>query len=476
VKLEVRVGLLVAIAVAIAMTMILLIGQFSWFQRFYTIYADFTDVETLNADSPVRLAGLKVGRVRDIQLAGDKVRVAMLIKEGVPIRADSTVAITTGIILGETYVRINIGSPTALLLEDGAIVQGTDPVSTDRLIETVQGVAQRIDTLTTSVSEVLGESEKADLREVIAAMRRITDNLDRITGDNTDDVRETILAYKQVASDLSENLNRLSENTLELVTKLNDVVDENRADVREATDALGRVGPQLDETIGKLDGIVDRIQAGEGTVGKLVTEETIYDDARLALGDARDAFVSVEQAAKGAEELIAPAAGAARKAQELRLLWLVGLDQDVTQSFGRADAGLKLQTSDKKYYVLGANHLNADDEEDEDKDGERDKINFDAFMGYSFGLPNTYFRFGMMEGGGGIGVEHYLASDKLRLTLDGFVNEADTQARIGAEYWFNDNLAIRAGLHRVPDEPAVRLGVRVEFQDDDMKTLLSTFR
>ena len=475
-KLEVRVGLLVAVALAVAMTMVLLIGQFSWFQRFYTIYADFTDIETLNADSPVRLAGLKVGRVRDVQLSGDKVRVAMLIKEGVPIRADSPITITTGLILGETYVRISIGSPTALLLEDGAIVQGTDPVSTDRLVETVQGVAERIDTLTTSVSEVLGESEKADLREVVAAMRRITDNLDRITGDNEDDVRETILAYKQVASDLSENLNRLSENTLELVDKLNDVVDENRSDVREATDALSRVGPQLDETIGKQDGIVDKIQAGEGTIGKLVAEETIYDDARLALGDARDAFVSVEQAAKGAEEFLAPVAGAARKAEEIRLLWLVGLDRDVTQSFGRADGGIKIQTSDKKYYVLGGNHLNADDEEDEDKDDERDQISYDGYMGYSFGLPNTYFRFGMMEGGGGIGVEHYLASDKLRLTLDGFVNEGGTQAKMGAEYWFNDNLAMRVGLHRVPDEPAVRLGLRVEFQDDDLKNLLRTFR
>jgi phospholipid/cholesterol/gamma-HCH transport system substrate-binding protein len=476
VKLEIRVGLLVAAAVAIALAMVLLIGQFSWFQRFYTIYADFTDIETLNADSPVLLAGLKVGRVSDVRLSGEKVRVAMLIKEGVPIRADSPITITTGLILGETYVRINIGSPTALLLEDGAIVQGTDPVSTDRLIETVQGVAQRMDTLTTSVSEVLGESEKADLREVIAAMRRITENLDRITGDNTDDVRETILAYKQVASDLSENLNRLSENTLDLVTKLNEVVDENRADVRDATESFSQVGPKLDETLGKLDRIANRIETGEGTIGKLVTEETIYDDARLALGDARDAFVSVEQAAKGAEDFLAPAAGAARKAQELRLMWLVGLDQDVTQSFGRADAGLKLQTSDKKYYVIGANWLNADDDEDEDKDGERDKISYDGFMGYSFGLPNTYFRFGMMEGGGGVGVEHYLASDKLRLTLDGFVNEADTQAKMGAEYWFNDNLAMRVGLHRVPDEPAVRLGVRVEFQDDDLKTLLSTFR
>lgn len=475
-KLEVRVGLLVAVALAMAMAMILLIGQFTWFQRFYTIYVHFNDVETLNVDSPVRLAGLKVGRVRDIQLSGNKVRVALLIKEGVPIRADSIVTITTGIILGETYMRISIGSPTAPFLEDGAIVQGTDPVSTDRLIETVQNVANRIDSLSASVNEVLGEKEKADLRDIIAAMHRITENIDRITGENVDDVRETILAYKQVASDLSGDINKLSQSTIDLVAKLDEVVDENRDNIREATAAFSRAGPQLDETLGRLDRITERIEAGEGTIGKLVTEEMIYDDARLALEDARDAFVSVAEAAKGAEQLIGPAAGMARKAEEIRLLWLVGLDRDVSRSFGRVDGGIKIQTSPKKYYVLGAAHLNADDEEDVDRDDEKDRIRYDAYMGYSFGLPNTYFRFGMMEGGGGIGIEHYLASDKIRLTLDGFENEGGGQAKLGAEYWFNDNLALRIGLHRIPEDTAVRVGVRVEFQDDDLKTLLSTFR
>ena len=475
-KPEVKVGIVVAAALAAVMAMVLLIGQFAWFERTYTISADFTDIEMLEVDFPVRLAGVKVGRVSDIRFVDDSVRVAMSIKQGVRIRADSEVTITTGIILGETYVQISIGSPTAPYLEDGAVVQGTPPVSTDRLVATVQSVADRIDGLSGSMEEVLGETEKADLREIIATVRRLTENLDTITSENRDNVRETILAYKDAAADLSDNLKQLSENMNNLVAKLGDVVDENRADLRETTDTLSRVGPQLEETVVKLDEIAEKIKSGEGTVGKLISEETIYEDARLALEDARDAFTSVEQAAEGAQEFLAPTAGIARKAEELRISWLVGLDRDLTQSFGRADAGIKLQTSDKKYYVLGATHLNADDEKDEDEDGENDEIRYEVYMGYSFGLPNTYFRFGMIEGGGGVGVEHYLASDKVRLTLDGFSNEGGTQAKMGAEYWFNDNLALHVGLYRVPDEPAARVGLRVEFEDEDLKTLVSTFR
>ncbi len=475
-RLEVRVGILVAAGLAAVMAMILLIGQFAWFERTYTIYADFTDIEMLEVDFPVRLAGVKVGRVRDIKFVDDRVRVAMSIRQEVSIRADAEVTITTGITLGETYVQISIGSPTAPYLLDGAVVEGTPPVSTDRLVATVQSVADRIDGLSASMEEVLGETEKADLKEIISTVRRLTENIETITDENRETVRETILAYKDAAADLSDNLKQLSENMNNLVAKLGDVVDENRANLKETTDTFSRVGPQLEETIARLDEIAERIQAGEGTVGKLISEETIYEDARLALEDARDAFTSVEEAAEGAQDFLVPTAGLARKAQELRISWLVGLDRDVTQSFGRADAGIKLQTSDKKYYVLGATHLNADDEKDEDKDGERDEIRYEAYMGYSFGLPNTYFRFGMMEGGGGIGVEHYLASDKVRLTLDGFSNDGGTQARMGAEYWFNDNLALRLGLHRVPEEPAVRLGLRVEFEDEDLKTLVGTFR
>jgi phospholipid/cholesterol/gamma-HCH transport system substrate-binding protein len=458
------------------MAMILLIGQFTWFEKYYTIYADFMNIETLDVDAPVRLAGIKVGRVQDIRLSGDKVRVALKIRKDIGIRSDAVVTITTGIILNETYVQISIGSPAALYLEDGAVIQGVNPVSTDSLIATVQNVANRIDSLTGSLSEVLGGGEKADLKEIIASTRKITDNIERITRENADTVRDTIAAYKKVATDLSENVEKLSKNVNDLVAKLSDVVGENRANVKQTTDALSKLGPQLDETVGKLNRIAGKIETGEGTIGKLVTEETIYDDARLALEDARDAFTSVEKAAQGAESLIAPAAGMARKAEEVRLSWLVGLDEDVTRSFFWADAGLKIQTSEKKYYVLGASHLNADKDKDEDHDEEHDRMILNGYMGYSFGLPNTYFRFGMMEGGGGVGVEHYLASDRVRLTLDGFTNKGGTQAKMGAEYWFNDNLALRVGLHRIPEDPAVRLGLRVEFQDDELKTLLTTFR
>ncbi len=473
---ELRVGILVAVGLAAAMTMILLIGRFAWFEKAYTIYADFTNIEMLDVDFPVRLAGVKVGRVTDIRFVDDKVRVAMNIKQKVGIRADAVVTITTGIILGETYVDISIGSLTEPYLQDGSVVQGVDPISTDRLVASVQSVAQRMDALSASLGEVLGEKEKTDLREIIATTRKMTDNIEKITRENAQDVRDTILAYKQAASDLSENLNKLSTNINNLVAKLSDVVDENRAHLKDVTETLGRIGPELEETIGALRRISEKVETGEGTVGKLVTEEAIYDDARLALQDARDAFTSVGEAAEDAREFLAPATGMARKAEELRLFWLVGLDRDVTRSFGRADAGIKIQTSPMKYYVLEANHLNADDDKDVDKDDERDKIRYSGYMGYSFGLPNTYFRFGMMESGGGVGIEHYMLSDKLRLTLDGFANDGGTQGRLGAEYWFNDNLAFRVGLHRWPDKPAARVGVRVEFQDDDLKTLLATFR
>ena len=118
-KPEVKVGIVVAAALAAVMAMVLLIGQFSWFERTYTIYADFTDIAMLEVDFPVRLAGVKVGRVSDIQFVDDSVRVAMSIKQDVKIRADAEVTITTGIILGETYVQMSIGSPTAPHLEPG---------------------------------------------------------------------------------------------------------------------------------------------------------------------------------------------------------------------------------------------------------------------------------------------------------------------------------------------------------------------
>lgn len=71
-----------------------------------TYYAEFTEASGLTAGDDVRIAGVKVGEVKDITLEGDRVRVAMLLDEGPEFGTQSSASIRIKTLLGAMTVSI----------------------------------------------------------------------------------------------------------------------------------------------------------------------------------------------------------------------------------------------------------------------------------------------------------------------------------------------------------------------------------
>src|SRR5262245_46322000 len=84
---ELKIGIVSIVALALAATMIFLLtgaGGFSW-QR-YPLKTTFDDIAGLNEGSPVRVAGVEVGAVSDIQFVGDRVEVSFDISKNMRSR------------------------------------------------------------------------------------------------------------------------------------------------------------------------------------------------------------------------------------------------------------------------------------------------------------------------------------------------------------------------------------------------------
>lgn len=105
-------------SIAVLATVLLLSFNFDrlpFIDTGYTIKADFADASGLSPDNEVRIAGIKVGRVRRIDLAGTKVRVTMSIMKGTEIPQQSTAEIALSTILGTKFVAIDAAKPGPLL-------------------------------------------------------------------------------------------------------------------------------------------------------------------------------------------------------------------------------------------------------------------------------------------------------------------------------------------------------------------------
>ena len=97
-SLEARVGAFVLAGLTLIASAIFLLGDYT-FERRYTIYVNFADVQNLSKDAPVKLSGVDVGKVRGLVLEDNHAKVIAAVKRGVEIYNDAEFSIgSTGII------------------------------------------------------------------------------------------------------------------------------------------------------------------------------------------------------------------------------------------------------------------------------------------------------------------------------------------------------------------------------------------
>src|SRR4029079_12177611 len=145
-SIEVKVGILILTAVGLLAAFILIMGGIN-FQPKYTIYVDFDNPGGLQSGAPVKIAGVKVGKVNEIAFRGGEVdpksgkREAM-VRLTVQIERryqrsfheTSIFYVTTQGVLGEQFLAIDPGSSDRPVLAEGAVVRGLDPARLDMLL------------------------------------------------------------------------------------------------------------------------------------------------------------------------------------------------------------------------------------------------------------------------------------------------------------------------------------------------------
>ncbi len=131
---------------AIALLVVLAIALYFGFTKHipfkhgYRLNAVFSSAVNIKGKSPVRIAGVNVGKVTSIKREGDAGMVSMEIESrGLPIHSDATAKIRPRIFLeGNWFVDLQPGSPSAPTLSSGAtlpITQTSDPVQLDQVLD-----------------------------------------------------------------------------------------------------------------------------------------------------------------------------------------------------------------------------------------------------------------------------------------------------------------------------------------------------
>ncbi len=154
-KVETKVGLLFIGAIIMVIAFAWLMGVANPFANSYPLTVQYNFAGGIEVGSPVRVMGIKVGKVDRIEFApeqkdeqGNEVKLRIKIsvdkKAAESVRKDSKFFINLAGIIGEKFLEITPGSTSEPVIEPGASVRGVDPPRVDQLISQSYGLAGKI--------------------------------------------------------------------------------------------------------------------------------------------------------------------------------------------------------------------------------------------------------------------------------------------------------------------------------------------
>jgi phospholipid/cholesterol/gamma-HCH transport system substrate-binding protein len=213
---EVKVGLFVLVSIILVLAAMALVGGLNIFgspKNTYTVRTKFAG--GIEPGSPVRYAGMKVGRVE--QLAFDKedttrAVVTVTVDTQTPVRTDSTAKITSLGMLGENYVEVAPGSPQAALLPSGSEIPAKESTQWGELVDSFGGTT---------------DEAQATIKELRPKMREALDNINDLTNEeNRRRVRASLQKMDQILTDAKPRLKTILANFDSSSAKIDKFMDD----------------------------------------------------------------------------------------------------------------------------------------------------------------------------------------------------------------------------------------------------------
>jgi phospholipid/cholesterol/gamma-HCH transport system substrate-binding protein len=468
------------------------------------VVAVFDDVAGLDNKSPVRIAGVRKGKVKDIEvMPNGKARVTMEIDNDVPIHNNSSAKVTNLGLLGEKYIELNPGTTTAPVLpeknEQTMIQSAPSPASIDDVTTQISSIATDVKAVTESMKAVLGgPGGQRRLDEIVANIQAITGQTRELIAANRANVDATMANVRIISEQLRTQIPRLADSIDHVAAEVGGTVGENRKDVHQAIENLRDLSKDLRTTADNLNSITGQMKSGEGTVGKLLYSNEAHDKLTNALS-------AVES---GVNELRDTLGKAAKMRLDLGIQgnYYAGLEQTpVTQFVGgssRAEVMLRITPDPAKnrFYNItladdpkGAKQTRTFEETVTDpatgqtstKITDVTKYDRNYLIGAQAGWVLNQFavRIGLIDSTGGAGVD-YQFNDRIRITGEAFdfgkKRDPNPHLRFQGEYVVRRETAktplifVSGGLDNPLNNRAFTFGGGIRWRDDDLKYLLSS--
>lgn len=284
---EFKTGLVVVISLGVLFVGVNFLKGYRIFSSAFEFHAIYKDVDGLVASNPVLMNGLKVGQVKSVQLDPrnpDMVVVTFIVDyPDLMVPKSSEAELISSDLLGSKALKLNLG--TALSESDFAkngdtlfsskeeslqesINKQVAPLKrkTEELISSVENIIVSVNAFwDTSAANVINES-LYDVRAAIDNFGNLANQLNYLVADERARLGRIFGNIESISSNLKESNDRLTE----IFTNVESITDSlSQTNYKTTID-------EANNTLANVNGLLEKINNGEGTIGALVTDDSLY--------------------------------------------------------------------------------------------------------------------------------------------------------------------------------------------------------
>lgn len=268
---EFKIGLLTVVAGALLYYGFNFLRGTNLFSPAETYYITYPNVTGLNVSNPVYFSGLPVGRVSGFTLEQEKNRivVSLDIDQDVFVGEDATATLANDGLLGGKAILLDVGESKTRLLPGDTL---NSEIAGD-LFEQFEPVADNLNSTITKINTLLDQLNETDLQGVVDTLKysigSITRKINRL------DVQPLVSNLDSLTlsfNDRSKQLDTLLQSSNVLMDSL------------KAIEYNALVG-NLNKTMEGINELLANLQSEKGTIGKLMTNDSIYNSLNKLLVD-----------------------------------------------------------------------------------------------------------------------------------------------------------------------------------------------
>jgi phospholipid/cholesterol/gamma-HCH transport system substrate-binding protein len=263
---EVWVGLFVIVGLVLGLLLLFTMTDPALFRGRYIVITTVPDAGGIRRGDPVQMRGVNIGRILFFRIGQQGVEVGLEIEGEYPVPADSKVHLKSAGLLGGMVADIEPGrSPQTLSAGDripGSTAAALMPAA-ERIVDSGEKVLTRVE-------QALSEQTVAEVKNTVASLERGSAEAEALLKE----LRSLTSEQRERVRTITDSLRRAAEGVEGAATRPELTRAIERLDA--ISSQLERTTSSLDRSTGSLEKVLERVERGEGTLGRLSKDDALY--------------------------------------------------------------------------------------------------------------------------------------------------------------------------------------------------------